>query len=59
MAKYAGQFTDWYRWDEHTKDWEFNHRQRGYNPIASAPTPTSDLQRKAWPKMSWKKERVS
>lgn len=53
----AGE-TDWYRWNEDSKDWDFNHRQRGWHSLQTEPNAMNVLQQKSWKGAKWRKERV-
>jgi hypothetical protein len=48
-------FTDWYRWNDKTMSWDFNHRQHGHYPKQLEPKPISDTQKRAWKGDRWKK----
>jgi hypothetical protein len=47
--------TDWYRWNDKTMSWDFNHRQHGLCPKQLEPKPISDTQKRAWKGDRWKK----
>ena len=51
----AGIATDWYRWNERTMAWDFNHRQDGHDPKQLKPKPLSDTQERVWKDARWKK----
>ena len=47
--------TDWYRWNDKTMSWDFNHRQHGHHPKQLEPVPISETQKRAWKGDRWKK----
>jgi len=50
--------TDWYRWNNATQTWDFNHREKGWSRKHKPPTPKCCLQREKWKGVTWKKERL-
>ena len=48
---------DWFKWNSRIDRWEFNHRS-SRDSDKDAPTPRSEIQRKAWAGAKWRKQPV-
>lgn len=48
------KITEWYRFDDKTRKYEFNHIEDGHIPYTqSNPIPISEFQKQSWKNVLW------